>query len=329
MLSARQFGVDTGGDRDLDLVRERVDKRGFVGGAELATCLDHSLELGALDATGTRHLQPVICSEVLAGVRHRVDRTSGLSALLAGDQGADENDPLTLLARDACPVVWVGGVREVLVLLELVHAGLEHMGDPQALLTDVQQVLDRHLLGAVDDVLDHGAGVEVLEVEDLLVAVGVGHLEEPVLLGLGVHPFHGGPDHPVHARLTLSVKLGEVVGTAGQLGNDVLREDVARRLCVGTLDLNLHVQAPRSKNRRVDHVLAVGGTYDYQVLQTFDAVDLAQQRRDDRVLDTGGDPRSAGAEQRVHLVEEDDDRRTAAGLPVSYTHLTLPTIYSV
>src|SRR5680860_1119785 len=126
---------------------ERVDKRGFVGGAELATCLDHSLELGALDATGTRHLQPVICSEVLAGVRHRVDRTSGLSALLAGDQGADENDPLTLLARDACPVVWVGGVREVLVLLELVHAGLEHMGDPQALLTDVQQVLDRHLLG--------------------------------------------------------------------------------------------------------------------------------------------------------------------------------------
>ncbi len=48
-----------------------------------------------------------------------------------------------------------------------------------------------HLLRPVDDVLDHGAGVEVLEVQDLLVAVGVGDLEEAVLLGLGVHPLDG------------------------------------------------------------------------------------------------------------------------------------------
>ena len=35
-----------------------------------------------------------------------------------------------------------------------------------------RQVLDGVLLGSVDDVLDHGARVEVLEVEDLLVASG-------------------------------------------------------------------------------------------------------------------------------------------------------------
>src|SRR3712207_8579433 len=42
----------------------------------------------------------------------------------------------------------------------------------------LQVLLDGHLLRPVDDVLQHGAGVEVLEVQDLLVAVGVGDLEE-------------------------------------------------------------------------------------------------------------------------------------------------------
>ena len=46
----------------------------------------------------------------------------------------------------------------------------------------------------------------------------------------------------------------------------------------------------------------------------FDAVDLAEQLRDDRVLDVGGHARAAGAEDRVHLVEEHDDRRALARL---------------
>ena len=46
----------------------------------------------------------------------------------------------------------------------------------------------------------------------------------------------------------------------------------------------------------------------------LDAVDLAEQLRDDGVLDVGGDAGSAGAEQRVHLVEEHDDRGALAGL---------------
>src|SRR3712207_8440310 len=48
----------------------------------------------------------------------------------------------------------------------------------QPLLALLQEVLDGHLLRPVHDVLDHGAGVEVLEVQDLLVAVGVGHRSE-------------------------------------------------------------------------------------------------------------------------------------------------------
>ena len=105
---------------------------------------------------------------------------------------------------------------QVLVLLELVHARLQQVLHPDALLVVVEEVLDRHLLGAVDDVLDHRAGVEVLEVQDLLVAVGVGHLEEAVLLGLGVHPLDGGPDHPGDAGVAVAAELGEVVGVQRQ-----------------------------------------------------------------------------------------------------------------
>jgi hypothetical protein len=111
---------------------------------------------------------------------------------------------------------------QVLVLLELVDARLEQVRDAQARLVVVEEVLDRHLLGAVDDVLDHRAGVEVLEVQDLLVAVGVGDLEEAVLLGLGVHPLDGRLDHARDAGVAVAAELGEVVGVQRQLGGEVL-----------------------------------------------------------------------------------------------------------
>src|SRR5215475_126439 len=123
-------------------------------------------------------------SEVLPGVGHRVDGASGFGALLARDQRPDIDDPLALLAGDPRPVVGVGGVRQVLVLAELVHAGGQEVGDPQPLDVGVEELLDRHLLGSVHDVLDHRARVEVLEVEHFLVAVGVRDLQEAVLLGL-------------------------------------------------------------------------------------------------------------------------------------------------
>ena len=78
---------------------------------------------------------------------------------------------------------------------------------------------------------------------------------------------------------------------------------------VGTLDLDLHVEAARPQDRRVDQVLAVRGADHDHVLQGLDPVELGQQLRDDRRLDVGGDAGPAGAEDRVHLVEEHDHRQ--------------------
>src|SRR4051794_11814935 len=246
--------------------------------------------------------------EVLPCVGDGVDRATALGAL-AGDQRPDVDDALALLAGDARPVVRVGRVGQVLVLLELVDARRHQVLHPQPLLRGLEEVLDRHLLRPCDDVLDHGAGVEVLEVEDFLVAVGVGHLEETVLLGLGVHPLDGALDHRRDGRLAAAAVLVEILFVQRQLGREVLREDVFRGFRVGTLDLDLHVEPTRPQDRGVDHVLAVGRADHDDVLEPLDAIDLRQQLRDDRVLDVGGHTRTAGAEDRVHLVEEDDDRR--------------------
>src|SRR5712691_13198392 len=105
--------------------------------------------------------------QVLPGVGHRVDGTAGLGAVLARDQGPDVDDPLALLAGDPGPVVRVGGIRQILVLPELIDAGGQQVRDPYALLPGLEVLLDGHLLRAVHDVLDHRAGVEVLEVQHL------------------------------------------------------------------------------------------------------------------------------------------------------------------
>src|SRR3984885_12274340 len=115
-----------------------------------------------LPARRRRRVPAQLRSKVLTGVGDRVDGAARLGALLAGDQSADVDDALALLAGDARPVVGVGGVGQVLVLAELVHAGREEMRDPDALLAGLEELLDGHLLGAGHDVLDHGTGVEVL-----------------------------------------------------------------------------------------------------------------------------------------------------------------------
>lgn len=69
-----------------------------------------------------------------------------------------------------------------------------------------------------------------------------------------------------------------------------------------------------AQDRRVDHVLAVGGADDDDVLQALHTVDLGEQLGDDGVLHVRADAGSAGAEEGFHLVEEDDDGGALTGL---------------
>src|SRR5437870_10751566 len=78
------------------------------------------------------------------------------------------DDPLTLLAGDLGPVVRVGSVGEVFVLLDLLADGGEQVVGHDALLAAADVALEGELLRTAHDRLDHGAGGEVLEVENLL-----------------------------------------------------------------------------------------------------------------------------------------------------------------
>ena len=101
---------------------------------------------------------------------------------------------------------------------------------------------------------------------------------------------------------------------SGRRVGEVLGEDVLGGLGVRTLDLDLHVEAAGAQDGGVDHVLAVGGADDDDVLQALHAVDLGEQLRDDGVLHVRADAGAAGAEEGFHLVEEDDDGGALAGL---------------
>src|SRR3990172_6558880 len=180
------------------------------------------------------------------------------------------------------------------------------------LLAAADVALERELLGAAHDGLDHRARGEVLEVQDLLVAVGVRDLEEAVALAQRVHGLDGGHDHRVDRRRHVAA-AGLGLGDR-DVRRQVLPEDVRRRRAVGPLDLDLDVEPARPEDRRVDQVLAVRGADHDDVLEPLDAVDLREQLRDDRGLDVGRDPRAPRAEQRVHLVEEHDDRHVLGGL---------------
>src|SRR2546425_8737834 len=127
----------------------------------------------------------------------RVDDSLDAAKLFFGlaHEGFDVHDPLALLAGDLGPVIRVGGVGQILVLLELLADGGEEVVDHDALLAPGDVALEGELLGAAHDGFDHGAGGEVLEVEDFFIAVGVGDLEEAIFLAEAVHGLHGGGDH--------------------------------------------------------------------------------------------------------------------------------------
>jgi len=68
--------------------------------------------------------------------------------------------------------------------------------------------------------------------------------------------------------------------------------------------------SPPAAGSPVDHVLAVGGADDDDVLQALHPVDLRQQLRHDRVLHVGGTP-----EPRVRKIESISSKNTMTGMP--------------
>ena len=99
--------------------RSREEPAGPAGPAQRGT----RPAIGPSEASGRAGPRPRRVLQVLPGVADGVDRAPGVGALAAGDERADVDDPLALLAGDARPVVGVGGVRQILVLAELVDAG--------------------------------------------------------------------------------------------------------------------------------------------------------------------------------------------------------------
>src|SRR5574338_338975 len=230
------------------------------------------------------------------------------------DQRAHVDDPLTLATGDPGPVVGVRGVRQVLVLLELLADRLVDVFRLDPALAGVDQPLHGLLLGARDDVLDHRTAREVLEVEDLALALRVGDLEELVLVGRRVHALDGLRDQAAHDLRRVAAPALLRLLVERQIGGEVLREDVVGGLAVRPVHLDLEVEAAGPQHRRVDQVLAVAGADHDHVLQRLDAVDLRQELRHHGGLHVGGDARPAHAEERVHLVEEDHDGHVLAGL---------------
>jgi hypothetical protein len=108
---------------------------------------------------------------------------------------SDVDDPLALPPGDPSPIVGVRGIREILVLLELLTYRLEHVHGLDAVLPAFEESFDRLPLGPRHDVLEHRATCEILEVEDLALALGVGDLEEFVVLSRRVHIIDDVVDH--------------------------------------------------------------------------------------------------------------------------------------
>src|SRR5712692_4000928 len=253
------------------------------------------LRLSWGEALGGGRSPPPSALEVLAGVDDAVDG-AGLVLVLHAHERFHVHDPLPFLAGDLGPVVGVGRVGQVLALLELLADGGEEVVGLDALFAHLDVALERQLLGAADDGLDHRARGEVLEVQDLLVAVGVGHLEEAVLLFEAVHLVDGGPDHAVEGGLDVAAVGLELGLVDRQLGGHVLVEDVDGGALVGALDLDLHVEAAGAQDGGVDEVLPVRGPDDDDVLDRLDAVELGEELGDDGGLHVGGDAGAAGGE---------------------------------
>src|SRR3954454_2041087 len=113
-------------------------------------------------ATPRRHPTAVSDSQILAG-GDALDLTAAALLVVLGDDRADVDDALALLAGDLRPVVGVRRVRQVLVLAELLRDRRDEIRGADARGRTGDLALDGELLRPAHDVLDHRSGREVLE----------------------------------------------------------------------------------------------------------------------------------------------------------------------
>ena len=111
-------------------------------------------------------------------------------------------------------------------------------------------------------------------------------------------------------------RIDELRGACGwrerQRIGDVLGHDPACLFGARAVDLDLHVEPAGAQHRRVDHVDAVRGADHDHVVKLLHAVEFRKELRHDRRLHVRGDTGTAGAQQRVHLVDEHDHRASIA-----------------
>ena len=82
----------------------------------------------------------------------------------------------------------------------------------------------------------------------------------------------------------------------------------ARRFFIGTLNADLHIQATRPKDGGIDHFLTVGGANNNDIAQVLNPVDFRQKLWDDGIFQVRGNTRATSPKDRVHFIEEHDDR---------------------
>ena len=120
------------------------------------------------------------------------------------------------------------------------------------------------------------------------------------------HRLDGGLGRPVHRR-----------SRPAAIGMSVVRYLEKMSAAASSFGRSILIFTSRRPGRRIAGSIR-SSRFEAPTTITFfkrlDTVDLGQQLRNDRRLDVARDARATRAEQRVHLVEEHDDRNAFLGL---------------
>src|SRR5437667_2773179 len=174
-------------------------------------------------------------------------------------------------------------------------------------LLQLDDPLDEVLLRSRDDRLDDGAGDDVLPLHglDRLFRLGVEFDLDPLVLS--VEFVEDEPAQRLNRFLVAPDRFVEALRRR-QVLVQVDPQDFLRRLAVRTRDLDDLIESPGPQQRRVDEVRAVRRADHEDVVQLDEAVHLAQDLRDDVLVDARGVHHAADREQSLDLVEEHDAR---------------------